>query len=57
MPYLTHVFAGALSPFTFRSPPTLLVASALLGAGLFVMLVFLRLIFLRKRLFASNITD
>lgn len=57
LPYLTIVFAGALSPFTFRSPPTLLVVSALLGAGLFVLLVCMRFIFLRKRLFASNITD
>ncbi len=56
-PYLTHVFAAALSPITFSSVPTIIVAGVLEGASIYVLIVCLRFVFLRKRLIGSNITD
>lgn len=56
-PYLTHVFAAALSPITFSSVPTMVVAGILEGASFYVLIVCLRFVFLRKRLIGSNITD
>ncbi len=56
-PGLNNLFSTAVAPFTYKSIPLMLASSILLGAGFYVLLVFLRLIFLRKRLFSDNITE
>ena len=54
LPYLTTVFTTSLSPLNYRTPFTLLVSSLLLGAAVFVLIVLIRMIFLRKRIFSRD---
>lgn len=53
LPYLTSVFTVSLANINFRTPPSLLAASVLLGAALYGLIVCIRYIFLRKRIFSN----
>lgn len=57
LPYLTDVFVAGLNPISFRTVPTIIAVSVLLGISLFLLIMFMRLAFLRRRLFSSSVTD